>query len=60
MNMTQMVVDEDGAALQSSDLVGLNATLMFPLQDARHYSVFEQVDQVSLSTPVQLYPGGVD
>ncbi|OAG11443.1 uncharacterized protein CC84DRAFT_1158985 [Paraphaeosphaeria sporulosa] len=50
LNMTEMVVDEDGKALRSEDLVGLNATLTFELCDARNYRTFEQVDQCAYVT----------
>jgi hypothetical protein len=59
MNMTRMIVDKDGGALESSDLVGFNATLMFPPRNVRDYSVFEEVDQVSLGTSTEWVREGV-
>lgn len=48
--MTERVVDKDEKPLQSSDLVGLKATLMFEVKGSVKgyvYKYFEQVDQVS-------------
>lgn len=48
MKITEMIAGQNRTALRSEDLVGLNATLMFALQNIRRYRVFEEVDQVSL------------